>query len=104
MIIAIACITEKGAIGRNNELLFHIKEDMERFVKATTDQFVVMGRKTWESLPKKPLANRINIVMTSDAASWNDKNMSIHAMAVSDIDTILSTAKSTLRDVYIIGL
>jgi dihydrofolate reductase len=51
-------------IGLNNELLWHISEDLRRFKRLTYGKTVVMGRKTWKSLPVKPLPGRRNIVIT----------------------------------------
>ena len=64
MITAIAAVDREWAIGYNGELLAHISEDMKRFKELTKDKVVVMGRKTWESLPTKPLPSRTNIVVT----------------------------------------
>ena len=61
----IAALTENYAIGKNNELLFHIPRDLKRFKRLTTDHIVIMGRKTFESLPNGALPNRRNIVITS---------------------------------------
>ena len=72
MITAILAIADDGAIGSENGLPWpHIKDDMERFVEKTINQVVVMGRKTWDSLPPKyrPLPNRINVVVTSKPLS-----------------------------------
>ena len=64
---AIVAVDKLWGIGSNGDLLFHIKEDMKFFKLVTTDRVVVMGRKTFESLPnKEPLKNRINLVITSD--------------------------------------
>lgn len=72
MISAIVAISKNGVIGNDGDLPWpHIKEDMKWFVNKTTDNVVVMGRKTWDSIPKdkRPLKNRINIVVTSQALS-----------------------------------
>lgn len=55
------------AIGKNNLLPWHIPEDLDRFRKLTSGQIVVMGKKTWDSLPVpfRPLPNRTNIVITT---------------------------------------
>lgn len=63
MISIIAAVARKGVIGGNNDLLWHISEDLKRFKALTTGHPVVMGRKTWESLGR-PLPNRINVVVT----------------------------------------
>ncbi len=64
MISIIVAIAENYAIGRNNELLWHIPEDMKRFREITRGHKIIMGRNTYESLPKRPLKDRINIVIS----------------------------------------
>lgn len=67
MLTIIAAITaSRGAIGRKGELIYHISEDLKRFKALTTGHTVIMGRHTFESLPKGALPNRRNIVITSD--------------------------------------
>ena len=63
MIKMIVCVDINGGIGRENDLLFNIKEDMKFFKETTTGHKVVMGYNTWLSLPKKPLPNRENYVL-----------------------------------------
>jgi dihydrofolate reductase len=65
----ILAVARNGAIGMNNKMLWHIPEDFRWFKKHTSGHPVIMGRKTWESLPKKPLPGRKNIVITTDAHS-----------------------------------
>ena len=60
----IVAMGEDGAIGKNGDLIWKISDDLKRFKALTTGHPVIMGRKTWESLPKKPLPNRKNIVLT----------------------------------------
>jgi dihydrofolate reductase len=62
----IACISSNRAIGKDNTLLFHIKEDMAFFKRMTIGKAVIMGRKNWESIPIKfrPLPGRTNIILT----------------------------------------
>lgn len=66
MISIIAAISDDYGIGYRNNLLWHIPEDMKRFRKLTLGRTVIMGKKTWESLPRKPLPGRKNIVVTDD--------------------------------------
>ena len=54
---------ENGGIGKNGKLPWHISEDLQNFKKITAGFPIIMGRKTWESLPKKPLPERRNIVI-----------------------------------------
>ena len=64
MISAIVAVDENWGIGFNGELLEKIPEDMKHFKELTTNSIVVMGRKTWDSLPIKPLPNRLNMVIS----------------------------------------
>jgi dihydrofolate reductase len=63
MISAIVAVDENWGIGYQGNLLANIPDDLKRFKELTTDNIVVMGKTTWESLPKKPLPNRVNIVI-----------------------------------------
>jgi dihydrofolate reductase len=63
-IIIIAAMSENRVIGRNNALPWSLKADMEHFKKLTLGWPCIMGRKTWESLPKRPLPGRPNIVIS----------------------------------------
>lgn len=64
MLSIIVCIAENNAIGLNGGLLYHLRADLQRFKALTTGHTVVMGRRTFESLPKGALPNRRNIVLT----------------------------------------
>ena len=64
MISIIVAIAENMAIGKNNDLLWHIPADLKRFKQITSGHPVIMGKRTWESLPRRPLPNRRNIVIT----------------------------------------
>ena len=59
----IAAIDENGVLGKDNQLIWHLPEDLKRFKRLTTGHSIIMGRKTFESLPKA-LPNRHNIVVT----------------------------------------
>ena len=63
MISAIVAINEDWGIGYNNDLLEHIPADLKFFKTMTTGKTVVMGLNTWNSLPKKPLPDRMNIII-----------------------------------------
>ncbi len=60
----VAAIGRRGELGFENRLLFRLKADMANFRKVTAKTPLVMGRKTWESFPKRPLPGRPNIVAT----------------------------------------
>lgn len=66
MITHIVAISENNCIGKDGDLPWYIPEDMKHFKRVTEGKVVLMGRKTWESIPEKyrPLPNRKNIVLT----------------------------------------
>ena len=74
MISAIVAVDENFGIGFNGDLLEHIPEDLKHFKELTSGHNVVMGRKTWDSLPKKPLPNRHNLVITKDPSIYELTN------------------------------
>ena len=63
-IALVVAVARNGVIGRHGGLPWHISSDLKRFKEITMGKPVIMGRKTWESLPKKPLPGRLNIVIT----------------------------------------
>lgn len=67
-ITIIVALASDGAIGRRGDLLYHVSADLRRFKALTTGNTVVMGRKTFESLPKGALPDRRNIVISRDSA------------------------------------
>jgi dihydrofolate reductase len=69
-IVIIAAVAKNRVIGKDNRLLWHLPEDMAHFRALTAGHTVIMGRKTWESLPERfrPLPGRRNIVITRQAA------------------------------------
>ena len=63
MIVIIAAVAENYALGKDNQLIWHLPDDFKRFKSLTTGHFIVMGRKTFESFPK-PLPNRTHVVIS----------------------------------------
>ena len=61
----IAALAENNVIGKDNDLIWHLSEDLKHFKKLTSGHPVIMGRKTYESLPFKPLPKRKNIILSS---------------------------------------
>ncbi len=64
MISFVVAVSKNGVIGRDGGLPWHISSDLKRFKEITMGKPVIMGRRTWESLPKRPLPGRRNIVIT----------------------------------------
>lgn len=91
----IACIDSNNAIGYKNQLLFHIPEDLTRFRMLTTGHTILMGRKTYESLPHGALPNRRNIVISH-------QNIHLEGCDVfSSIEKALDTCQD--EEVFVIG-
>ena len=68
-IVLVLAMSDNGVIGDRGGLPWRIPDDMKRFRRLTLGKPIIMGRKTWDSFPKKPLPGRTNIVVTRDA-SW----------------------------------
>ena len=66
-IVLVVAIADNGVIGKDGAIPWRIPEDMKRFKALTMGHTIVMGRKTWDSLPKKPLPGRVNVVVTRQA-------------------------------------
>ena len=63
MITLIAAVAENNALGKDNQLLWHLPDDFKRFKSVTSGHYIIMGRKTFESFPK-PLPNRTHVIIT----------------------------------------
>lgn len=63
MLTLIAAVAENNALGKDNQLLWHLPEDFKRFKALTSGHYIIMGRKTFESFPK-PLPNRTHVIIT----------------------------------------
>jgi dihydrofolate reductase len=72
MLTLIAGRDRKGIIGKDGTIPWHAPEDLAFFQRETTGGAVIMGRKTWDSLPKKPLPRRLNIVVTSQPGDGSE--------------------------------
>ena len=91
----ILCIDLNGYIGKDNDLLFKMKEDMAFFREQTMNNIVIMGYNTWLSLGKKPLPNRANIVMTDEKI----KNI----QTSTDLVSVIKDYGKYPQDIFIIG-
>ena len=91
MISAIVAVNEDWGIGYNNDLLEHIPDDLKHFKSITTGKTVVMGLNTWDSLPKKPLPNRFNIII-EPTDYYKEPDAPIAHM---DLDTFINSLDDT---------
>lgn len=97
MIKLIACIDKYNSLGINNNLIYHIEEDLKIFKEKTVNNIVVMGRKTFDSLNNKPLPNRENIVISQNLHNPKDKSYTVF----NNINDVLKL--NTSKDIFIIG-
>ena len=101
-ITIIVAIAKNNAIGKNNDLLWHLPTDMKFFKETTEGHCIITGRKNYFSIPKKfrPLKNRTNIIVT------RDKNLSINEDIIishSIEDAIEKAKKIEKKEIFIIG-
>ena len=97
MISIIVAVSEDWGIGKNNELLWHISEDLKRFKRLTTGNSIIMGKRTWESLPRKPLPGRKNIVLTD-----NPREIIENAVTAYSIEDAIGKCDKN-EEIFIIG-
>ncbi len=95
MFSIIACIGKNHELGKENQLVFHIKDDMKFFRETTAGHKIVMGRKTWESLPSK-LPHRENIVLSS--RDFDGPDLIVH-----DIEQFIHDYQDSDEEIFIIG-
>lgn len=99
--IIVAC-TETGGIGKGGSIPWHIPEDLQRFAKITRGHVVIMGRGTWKSLPKRPLPDRVNIVLSSDPSLLQDTSADHICKSFPEALHIVAQTYPD-RNIYVIG-
>lgn len=101
----IVAVDKNWGIGKDNKLLDHIPEDLSYFKKITTNNIIIMGRKTFESFPnKKTLPNRTNIIITSDT-NYEVEN-AIMANSIEhaiEIANLLKDISNNTKEIFFIG-
>ena len=98
MFSIIACISQTNrAIGYQNRLLYHIKSDLTRFSELTTGHAIIMGRKTYESLPNGALPHRRNIVVSRSMKEMEGCEV------YPNLDAALKAAEGKTEETFIIG-
>ena len=95
MFSIISAIAKNNAIGKDNDLVFHIKEDMKFFRETTRNHTVIMGKKTWESLPGK-LKDRKNLVISHAEVEGADGT-------ITDLDKYIEENKESDEEIFVIG-
>ena len=98
MLSIIACISQTNrAIGYQNRLLYHIKSDLTRFRELTTGHTIIMGRKTYESLPNGALPHRRNIVVSRSMKEMEGCEV------YPNLEAALKAAEGKTEETFIIG-
>ncbi len=97
MISIIVAVSDDWGIGKGNGLLWHLPDDMKRFKQLTMGKCVIMGKRTWESLPKRPLPGRYNIVITDIPGECIDCSMTAYS-----IEDAISKCDSS-QEIFVIG-
>jgi dihydrofolate reductase len=96
MITIIAAIANNNALGKNNQLIWYLPADLTRFKKTTLHHYVIMGRKTFESL-KKPLPNRTTVIVTKNKTYKADGCIVVHSL-----EEAIAVSKNE-ENVFILG-
>jgi dihydrofolate reductase len=96
MIVMIAAVAENNALGKDNELVWHLPNDFKRFKELTSGHYIIMGRKTFESFPK-PLPNRTHVVITRQQNYQPDG-----CIVVNSIENAIKACPEN-ETIYIIG-
>lgn len=99
MLSIIVAKAENNIIGGDNKLLWHISEDLKRFKGITTNHTIIMGRKTFESLPKI-LPNRHHVIITRDTNYTVDSDQ---VTILHDLSEVLKRYESSEEEAFIIG-
>lgn len=87
VLAAVVAVAKNGVIGRDGDLPWRIPSDLKRFKQVTLGKPVVMGRKTWESLPRKPLPGRANYIVSATLPGVEG------AQVFADVDETLEAAR-----------
>ena len=86
-----------GVIGRDGDLPWRLRSDLQRFKAITIGKPCLMGRKTWESLPLRPLPGRLNLVLTRDQ-SYEAEGMAKGALVCATLDEAIEIARETAEE------
>jgi len=100
-IAMIAAVAANGVIGKDNDLVWSLPDDMKYFMNTTKDHFIILGRKNYESLPPKfrPLPNRTNIVITRQPTFELNNAFVVHSLD----EAITLCEQKKQKMVFVIG-
>ncbi len=110
--VIVVAMTPAGGIGHQGTLPWHVPSELRHFHRLTTATLdpkkmnaVVMGRTTWNSLPIRPLPNRMNVILSSSAPLTSHPQTGSHVMFMNGLDTALTAlaARSDIENTFVIG-
>lgn len=102
-VVFVYAVAENGVIGHNNTIPWRLKSDMQRFKALTMGKPIVMGRKTFESFPRRPLPGRTNIVITRNADYTADGAVVATSLADARAVAIGDALRRSVAEIAIIG-
>jgi dihydrofolate reductase len=96
----VVAVAKNGVIGKDNQLVWHLRDDMKFFKELTSGHIILTGRKNYESIPEKfrPLPNRLNCIMTR-----NEAYQAAGCELFYDLKTWIEAFQNDERDLFIIG-
>ena len=100
-IAMIAAVAENGVIGKDNDLVWSLPDDMKYFMNSTKNHYIILGRKNYESLPPKfrPLPNRTNIVITRQQGLKLENTIVVNSLE----EAIEVCKKDNQEKIFVIG-
>lgn len=96
-IVLVVARARNGVIGRDGDLPWRLRSDLQRFKAITIGKPCIMGRRTWESLPLRPLPGRLNVVLTRDEG-WGEDGQAKGALVCRTLDEAIEIAREQAED------
>jgi dihydrofolate reductase len=103
-ICIIAALSENRVIGKDGQIPWRIPEDMKHFRELTTPHPIIVGRKTYESFPKRPLPNRVNIILSREYTKTTDSDVDLDVYHYKHLGSAIALGASLDHEkVFIVG-
>lgn len=101
----VVAMSKNGVIGKENKIPWYLPEDLIRFSKLTKSSIIVMGRKTFESLPNGPLQSRLHLVLTNSSENndWKTANSNVIFVNLENINSVIEYYRKDKQKIFIIG-
>jgi len=101
----VVAMSKNGVIGKENKIPWYLPEDLIRFSKLTKGSIIIMGRKTFESLPNGPLQNRLHLVLSNTLQNndWKNANSNVIFVNLENINSVIEYYIKDKQKIFIIG-